>query len=92
VTLFADRLQILIVVGAAFELGHLVIDLSSWSRPAVAQAGLAQSLVPAQDALSSLLPLSTIATALTAAASLVGKLAELAICLMIITVARAITH
>ena len=91
-TRLADRLQVLISIRTAFELRYLVIDLLGWPWSAVLKAGLAEAFVSAQDALAGLFPLGTVATALPAATMFVGKLADVAICLMLRAITCAISH
>lgn len=91
-TSHTDGLQVVIPVGTAFKLRHLVINLLGWSVLPLHQAGLAQPAITAQYALARLLPFSPIAALMATAAPLIGKLTELLVTLMRQTITRAITH
>lgn len=71
----ADRLQVVVGIGAALGLWNNVIDGLRGPGVAGLQAGLTQPLVAAQDALAGLLPLGTIAAFLATATALVGEAA-----------------
>ena len=75
----ADRLQILICIGAAFGLWNDVIDSARGSDTANLETGLTQSVVTLENSNAGLIPLATIAALVTAASPLISELPELAI-------------
>lgn len=77
-----NGLQIVIVIGAAFELRHLVINLLCFSDSPLLKAWLAETVVSLQDAYAGLVPIAAIATLMAASSALVCELADLAIGLM----------
>lgn len=77
-----DGLQVVIGVGATFELRHLVIDLLGRSVFTLRHAWLAQSAVTLQDTLAGLLPVRPVAALVATATMLIGEPAELLVALM----------
>ena len=74
-----NGLQIVIVIGAVFELRNLVINLLCFSDSPLLQAGLTEAVVSLQDTNSGLVPIATIATLMAASSTFICELAELTI-------------
>jgi hypothetical protein len=78
----AYGLKIALVIGAAFELRHDVIDDACRPELTLTLAGLAQSFVSTQDDLALLIPVSSIASIMAATTMTISKLADLAVFLV----------
>src|SRR5690554_146716 len=87
VTRLANSLQIIVCIGTAFSLRHNVVNSYSRHHTPLAQAWLAQRLIPAHDPLTQLAPSAAISTLSTGASTLIHPTTGQ--CLMCITIAIA---